>query len=476
MPDTTIPDTTMSDTSATVTGTVASARFSPGGLMGVLSKREVARLLDHSQGGLYGLFRRCCLAVLNCGSQIDDGKTLLETYRDFDVRIIEQERGIKLQLSNAPAEAFVDGEIIQGIREHLAAVVRDILYGKELIHQFDLSHIEAISDVVFHMLRNGGVLRPEQDPNLVVCWGGHSIPREEYDYTKQVGYELGLRKLDVCTGCGPGAMKGPMKGATIGHAKQRSGGGRYLGFSEPGIIAAESPNPIVNELVILPDIEKRLEAFVRAGHGIVIFPGGAGTMEEILYLLGVLLHPDNQQQPMPLVLTGPASGAAYFQQIDQFIGTTLGAAAQSRYQIIIDDPAAVAKIMGEGMEAVRAYRKQHGDAYNFNWMLHIDDEFQRPFEPSHSNMRALDLHFNQPVHLLAANLRCAFSGIVAGSVKADGIKAVEEHGLFDIEGDSAITRPLGELLESFVRQHRMKLPGSHYQPCYRIVGNGGSEA
>ena len=56
-----------------------------------------------------------------------------------------------------------------------------------------------------------------------------------------------------------------MKGATIGHAKQRLSGGRYLGFTEPGIIAAESPNAIVNNLVILPDIEKRLEAFVRAG-------------------------------------------------------------------------------------------------------------------------------------------------------------------------------------------------------------------
>lgn len=451
--------------------TVVSASFSPGGLMGVLSKREVAHLLDNSQGGLYGLFRRCCLAVLNCGSEIDDGKTLLETYRDFDIRIIEQERGIKLQLSNAPAEAFVDGEIIQGIREHLAAVVRDILYGMELIHQFDLSNIEEISDVVFHILRNSGVLKPNQDPNLVVCWGGHSISREEYDYTKQVGYELGLRKLDVCTGCGPGAMKGPMKGATIGHAKQRSGGGSYLGFSEPGIIAAESPNPIVNALVILPDIEKRLEAFVRAGHGIVIFPGGAGTMEEILYLLGVLMHPDNQQQPMPLVFTGPASGAAYFQQIDHFIGTTLGVEAQSRYSIIIDEPAAVAKVMAEGMESVKDYRRQYGDAYNFNWMLHIDGEFQRPFAPNHDSMRGLNLHFNQPVHQLAANLRRAFSGIVAGNVKADGIKAVEEHGLFEIAGDAAIMQPLDQLLESFVRQHRMKLPGSHYHPCYRIVGN-----
>ena len=49
----------------------------------------------------------------------------------------------------------------------------------------------------------------------------------------------------------------------IGHAKQRIYNGQYLGITEPGIIASESPNPIVNDLVIMPDIEKRLEAFVR---------------------------------------------------------------------------------------------------------------------------------------------------------------------------------------------------------------------
>src|SRR3546814_6840392 len=76
-------------------------------------------------------------------------------------------------------------------------------------------------------------------------------------------------------------MKGPMKGATIAHAKQRQRRPRYIGITEPGIIAAESPNPIVNQLVIMPDIEKRLESFVRLGHGIIVFPGGVGTAEEI---------------------------------------------------------------------------------------------------------------------------------------------------------------------------------------------------
>ena len=46
----------------------------------------------------------------------------------------------------------------------------------------------------------------------------------------------------------------------------------------------------------MPDIEKRLEAFTRLGHTFLIFPGGPGTFEEFLFLLGIKLHPDNRNQ------------------------------------------------------------------------------------------------------------------------------------------------------------------------------------
>jgi predicted Rossmann-fold nucleotide-binding protein len=446
--------------------------ISPEGRLEVLSKAEVAKLLDTSQGGLYNIFRKCALAVLNCGSSIDDGKELLERYSNFDISIIQRERGIKLDIRGAPAIAFVDGKMIKGIHEHLFAVLRDIVYVHFEITEnpkFNLAKPEGITDAVFHILRNANVLQPQRNPNLVVCWGGHSINRIEYNYSKEVGYALGLRELDICTGCGPGAMKGPMKGAAIGHSKQRLHGGRYLGISEPGIIAAESPNPIVNDLVIMPDIEKRLEAFVRTGHGIVVFPGGAGTAEEILYILGILLHPDNAEMPFPLVFTGPATAREYFEQIDGFIGQTLGPRAQARYKIIIDDPDAVAREMHAGIKQVREFRKAKSDAYYYNWLLKIDHEFQKPFKPTHENMRNLKLHKNQETHLLAANLRRAFSGVVAGNVKEEGIREIEQHGKYEIHGDPEIMGPMDALLASFVEQSRMKLPGKAYVPCYTIV-------
>lgn len=451
---------------------VIDARISPAGRLDVLSKVEVGKLLDTSQGGLYNIFRNCSLAVLNCGNQMDDGKQLLERYKSFDIRVVQQARGIKLEVKNAPAAAFVDGEMIKGINEHLFSVLRDVIYVSDEINdnpKFDLNTSDGITNAVFHILRNSNILRTNTNPNMVVCWGGHSIKRKEYDYTKEVGHELGLRGLDICTGCGPGAMKGPMKGATIGHAKQRINNGQYLGISEPGIIAAESPNPIVNDLVIMPDIEKRLEAFVRIGHGIVVFPGGAGTAEEILYILGILLHPDNNDIPFPLILTGPESAEEYFTGINQFIADTLGIEAQQRYKVIINDPARVAREMNAGIYEVRDFRRDNSDAYYFNWLLHIEKDFQLPFEPSHENMRNLELHKNQPRHTLAANLRRAFSGIVAGNVKDDGIRAVEEHGLFEIRGDASIMEPVDSMLTSFVEQHRMKLPGTQYVPCYRII-------
>lgn len=448
------------------------AVVSPAGRLEVLSRIEVGKLLDTTQGGLYTVFRNCSLAVLNCGSYLDDGRELLQRYRSFDIRVIQVERGIKLEVKGAPASAFVDGSMIKGISEHLFAVLRDVVYVSEEINDhphIDLRTSEGITNAVFHILRNAKILRPLTDPRLVVCWGGHSIARNEYDYSKEVGYQLGLRGLDICTGCGPGAMKGPMKGATIGHAKQRIGNGQYLGISEPGIIAAEAPNPIVNDLVILPDIEKRLEAFVRTGHGIVVFPGGVGTAEEILFLLGILLHPDNREIPFPLILSGPAGSEGYFKKIDQFIGDALGKDVRQLYKIIVDDPVAVARQMQAGIKEVRASRKASGGAFYYNWVLTVGEEFQQPFVPTHESMLDLELHRNQHRHLLAANLRRVFSGVVTGNVKDEGIRAIEEYGLFEIRGDRQIMRSLDKLLAAFVAQGRMKLPGEIYKPCYRVI-------
>ncbi|GGI94437.1 LOG family protein [Shewanella hanedai] len=443
---------------------------SPRGSMDQLSQLEVDRLKQNSTSELYQLYRSCSLAVLASGLQSDNAESLFGQFEDFNINVLRRERGIKIELINPPEAAFVDGKIIVGIQEHLFAVLRDIVYLSDRydnLKNINLTNPSHITNVVFDILRNGRSM-PLEDPSIVVCWGGHSINDTEFHYTQDVGYELGLREMNICTGCGPGAMEGPMKGAAIGHAKQRISKARYIGLTEPSIIAAEPPNQIVNELVILPDIEKRLEAFVRLGHGIVIFPGGAGTAEELLYLLGILLNKENQGIPFPLVLTGPKESADYFLRIDEFIAATLGEEAQSKYEIIIDDPVRVARIMSHGMDIVKDHRKTSGDSFQYNWSLKIEPDFQLPFDPTHEMMGNLNLHFQADKAELAANLRRAFSGIVAGNVKMETIKNVVEYGPFELNGDKTMMTLMDKLLKAFVKQQRMKLPGSKYVPCYKI--------
>jgi predicted Rossmann-fold nucleotide-binding protein len=430
-------------------------------------------LTEQAQSDVYTLFRNCALAVLNSGAKTDDSRELLSRHQNFKIELEKHERGVALVLHNPPESAFVDDKMIQNIQHHLFAVLRDILFLNALtpcvqIGTADLS--AARTNQIFMILRNAKMLPLKNDPNIAVCWGGHSISESEYRYCRAVGLELGLREMNIMTGCGTGVMEAPMKGAAVGHANQRYQSGRFIGVTEPSIIASEPPNPIVNELVIMPDIEKRLEAFVRAGHAIIIFPGGPGTFEELLYILGVKLNPENSQQKLPLILTGPEESRAYFEAIDRFIGDTLGKHAQEMYEIIIGDPVQVAQKVAASMKEIKAYRKVIGDSYAFNWTLRVTEDLQCPFIPTHENMAALNLTFEQPQAELVANLRRAFSGIVAGNIKSEAIERVEKFGKFKLSGDPELMAKIDRLLWDFIEQDRMKLPNNEpYRPCYEIV-------
>ncbi len=39
--------------------------------------------------------------------------------------------------------------------------------------------------------------------------GGHQLTKTSTWYARRVGNLLGLRELNICTGCGPGAMEAP---------------------------------------------------------------------------------------------------------------------------------------------------------------------------------------------------------------------------------------------------------------------------
>ena len=114
----------------------------------LLSRREMTSLVAVDQE-VHRLFRRCALAVLNTGSDTDNAQEIYQEYEDFEVRVVPESRGLKLELFNAPAEAFVDGRMIQGIRGHLFSALRDVVFiHHKLVEQqrFDLDSSEGITD------------------------------------------------------------------------------------------------------------------------------------------------------------------------------------------------------------------------------------------------------------------------------------------------------------------------------------------
>ena len=154
----------MNDSTASILPTV-DAHIYPRGGLDILSRDEVARLRDASTGGMHDLLRRCALAVLTSGSTSDDPRAAAELYPDFDIQVLQQDRGVRIDLFKAPAMAFVDGDIIRGVAELLFAVVRDLAYTaielREGNHGIrDLSTSEGITDAVFGLLRNARIADP----------------------------------------------------------------------------------------------------------------------------------------------------------------------------------------------------------------------------------------------------------------------------------------------------------------------------
>ena len=95
---------------------------------------------------------------MNTDSEKDNAAEIYADYSDFDIRVIPQSRGLRLELFNAPSQSFVDGKMIRGIQEHLFSALRDILYTdfKIIAAQTQPLTSAQTTNTVFRILRNAG--------------------------------------------------------------------------------------------------------------------------------------------------------------------------------------------------------------------------------------------------------------------------------------------------------------------------------
>lgn len=169
-------------------------------------------------------------------------------------------------------------------------------------------------------------------------------------------------------------------------------------------------------------------------------------------------------------MTGPIEAKPLIDEYLKCLELCFGDHMKNCFKIIIDDPVKVATTLQATTESIGLHRKICETTSNFNWSLKIPANLKVPFVPTHAAMRNLDLSRNQQPSRLIKNLRCLFSGIVAGTVKPEIRRQINQYGPFEISGDPHIISALDRLLDRLIGENRINTKRGD-QPCYRLNHN-----
>jgi len=368
-----------------------------------------------------------------------------------------------LNLENISESGRVGTQLEAWQRGFVSEILRDVVLAPELPSSD--SGPAQISAFVREMVSRSGLLDVSTPRLRTSVQGGHSIPPEEKIFARKIGYMDGFLGTELITGSGPGVMREPFVGASTAYRERGLSDHRsFIGFSEEGIAAFEIPNSYVTNLVVFPDIEKRMEAFVRASHRIRIHPGGVGTMEEIMTMLGIKTHPMNRNLHYPLDLVERPDGF-YMKSLMRFLRTCFGKELDSYFKVHLSHP-------HEYKNYLLETNPQLDSSCMWQDHIHIPSEIQRPFEVTRESIESLTLDRTDPdldTFGLIVNLRRFFSAVVHLLVKEPELVDSWGGDLPHIKGDPAISRALVDLLNEFNDRQRLKL-GKEIREIPVVIG------
>ncbi len=121
---------------------------------------------------------------------------------------------------------------------------------------------------------------PENHLGNVCVFCSASLKDKEY---LDAGYEMGRLLAENHLGCVSGAGTTGIMGAVVNGSVEA--GGWTGGSNVPHIIELEGLPEGLSSFWLRPDIYTRMEAMIERSDAFVIFPGGAGTVQEMLALL-----------------------------------------------------------------------------------------------------------------------------------------------------------------------------------------------
>ncbi|MBW3624620.1 MAG: TIGR00730 family Rossman fold protein [Armatimonadetes bacterium] len=160
---------------------------------------------------------------------------------------------------------------------------------------------QRMASVIDEYLRLDKALRQAEGHHFRVCiFGSARLQPEDtiYKCVYEVSSQLAQLGIDIVTGGGPGLMEAANRAVRDAQVKRvRSYG---LPLDVPGI--QEVANPHLDIKSMHQKFSSRLDEFMRLTHGVIVAPGGIGTVLELYYVWQLLQLA--MVEPRPVVLLG----------------------------------------------------------------------------------------------------------------------------------------------------------------------------
>lgn len=175
----------------------------------------------------------------------------------------------------------------------------------------------------------------------VTIFGSARTPKDDayYKMTVEVAKRAVGSGFGVITGGGPGIMEAANEGAVLA-------GGKSVGLNIQ-LPYEQKPNPFVRVLINFRHFFSRKLMFLKYTSGVIIMPGGYGTLDEMFETLTLIQT--SKIAHMPLVLMG----TSFWQGLIDWIVTSLEGNTyidkdDLKLLKVTDDPGEAIEIIGKG--------------------------------------------------------------------------------------------------------------------------------
>jgi len=445
----------------------------------------IAALDDEDQDYL----NKCVLSVISIGLEDEQGNRikkmtpfLAETGFNCEIQPQQQSDKLTIALTNVPAHVVQASEpkstgtqesaapgtaepttITNQAQKRLALMLQSYLDFKDKENAGEGAIPQILNDAKVFEKPNHALHKS------VVFMGGGTISDKEYEYCHNIGRKLteqhasqpaygSIRpRLTGITGGGPGIMEAPFSG--IQSAQIPKDQKECLCFGYRDFIHEAPPTHYLDDIAIFNSLDVRLEAFFRAGQGMLFFPGGLGTVDEVLYITFLLLN--NQSEDVPeVVFTCLEKNKDFFENIAQFIDATVGTEAANILlnRLIVNNENQVASALLQGNHQ----DKQHS---LYNEKLVIPEELKINITLNEEAIKALEAslqesfgHSGEPdASLRASHLRQLIQLMYQLSFKIRTKALSPEDNHFKIKLPAALEAPLVSLLTFMHSDKRLKV-------------------